>query len=58
MLRNVDDFLSLVDAADIDHAGIIYVSQHGKNVGELVRRLDALLEDCAGLSPDGEIRYA
>ena len=25
-----DDFLSLVDAVDVDHAGIIYVSQHGK----------------------------
>ena len=53
-----DDFLSLVDAADIDHAGVIYISQHGKNVGELIRRLDALLEDCADRSLDGRVLYA
>ena len=53
-----DDFLSLADAADIDHAGIVYVSQHGKDVGELVRRLDSLLEDCADRSLDGRVLYA
>ena len=51
-----DDFLSLVDGAEIGHAGVTYVSQHGKDVGELVRRIDGTLDDAQGL--DGEILCA
>ncbi|PSQ25041.1 hypothetical protein BRD04_00030 [Halobacteriales archaeon QS_9_67_17] len=40
-----DDFLALVesDSFDRDHAGVIYISQHARNVGELVRRVDDAL---------------
>jgi hypothetical protein len=53
-----DDFLSLVDETDIQHAGIVYVPQHGRDVGELVRPIDATLENNAGRDIDDEIRYA
>lgn len=41
-----DDFLSLIetDLSDVDHAGVVYVSQHGRDVGELVRLVDAALQ--------------
>ena len=45
-----------VDGTEIGHAGVIYVSQHGKDVGELVRRIDGTLDDAQEL--DGEILYA
>jgi predicted nuclease of predicted toxin-antitoxin system len=40
-----DDFLSLVESEyEDEHPGVIYVSQHGSGVGELVRRVDSALE--------------
>jgi predicted nuclease of predicted toxin-antitoxin system len=53
-----DDFLSLVHRADIEHGGVIFVSQHGKDIGELVRRIDATLEENADRNLDSEIVYA
>ncbi len=51
-----DDFLSMVEKEDVEHAGIIYISQHGKDVGELIRRVDTVLEKTDGLSE--EVVYA
>lgn len=53
-----DDFLSMVDGMDIQHAGVIFVSQYGKDVGELVRRIDGTLENNADRDVDDEILYA
>lgn len=55
-----DDFLSLVESDGYDggHAGIIFVSQHGRNVGELVRRIDGCLERNADRDLSDEIVYA
>lgn len=53
-----DDFLSLVDRSDVEHAGVIFVPQHGKDVGELVRRIDATLEENVGRELEGEILFA
>jgi hypothetical protein len=40
-----DDFLSLVESEyEGGHPGVVYVSQHGNDVGELVRRIDSALE--------------
>ena len=53
-----DDFLSLVERRGTDHAGIVYVSQHGKKIGELVRRIDATLDEHAEADLGGRILYA
>jgi hypothetical protein len=37
---------------------VIFVSQHGTDIGELVRRIDATLEAHADRNLDGEIVYA
>jgi predicted nuclease of predicted toxin-antitoxin system len=40
-----DDFLSLVESEyEGGHPGVVYVSQHGRDVGELIRRIDSALE--------------
>ena len=39
-----DDFLSLVETDDYDHAGIIYVNQAGKQIGDVVKAVDAQLQ--------------
>lgn len=39
-----DDFLSLVEGAGLDHAGIIYVQQAGRDIGDVVRAVDEHLE--------------
>lgn len=39
-----DDFLSLVEGQGLDHAGIIYVQQAGRDVGDVVKAVDAHLE--------------
>ncbi|MEM4782259.1 MAG: hypothetical protein QXG03_11970 [Halalkalicoccus sp.] len=54
-----DDFPRLVATtfAEYDHAGVIYVSQHGRNVGELVRRIDAALQRHADRDIEGEVIY-
>lgn len=39
-----DDFLSLVEGAGLEHAGIIYVQQAGRDIGDVVKAIDAYLE--------------
>lgn len=53
-----DDFLSLAAEPTTDHAGIIYIEQYGKDVGELVRRIDATLRRNEGRDLSGEVVYA
>jgi len=40
-----DDFLSLVEGEDLEHAGIVYTDQAGKRVGDVVKALDAFLDE-------------
>ena len=40
-----DDFLSLVEGSRLEHAGIIYVQQAGRDVGGVVKAIDAHLEN-------------
>ncbi|TQQ83769.1 hypothetical protein EGH24_03020 [Halonotius terrestris] len=40
-----DDFLSLVETEDLDHAGIIYVRQAGRDIGDVVKAIDEQLEN-------------
>lgn len=55
-----DDFLSMVEAEppEFDHPGIVYASQHGRDVGELVRRVDGTLQRNADRDLTNEILYA
>jgi len=39
-----DDFLSLVESEELDHAGLVYVHQTGRNIGDVVKAVDAHLE--------------
>lgn len=39
-----DDFLSLVEGSGLEHAGIIYVQQAGRDIGDVVKTVDAHLE--------------
>lgn len=50
-----DDFLSLVDGEGLDHAGLIYVQQAGRQIGDVVKALDEHLDE----RPEDErsIRY-
>ncbi|MFB6241862.1 MAG: DUF5615 family PIN-like protein [Candidatus Nanosalina sp.] len=40
-----DDFLSLVEKEGLEHPGIIYVNQVGKQIGEVVKEVDKLLQN-------------
>ncbi|MFB6180591.1 MAG: DUF5615 family PIN-like protein [Candidatus Nanohalobium sp.] len=40
-----DDFLSLVKSEDLEHRGIIYINQAGKKIGEVVKKVDKLLQE-------------
>jgi len=40
-----DDFLSLVESEFEDHPGVVYASQHGRDVGSLVREIDSVFEN-------------
>lgn len=55
-----DDFLSLVESGgyEEDHAGVMFASQHGRNVGDLVRRIDAALERNADRALTNEVVFA
>jgi len=55
-----DDFLSLVEskANPPSHSGIVFISQHQRDVGEIVRRVDTALERHAGRDLSGEVIYA
>ncbi|MFB6298370.1 MAG: hypothetical protein ABEH56_07605 [Salinirussus sp.] len=39
-----DDFLSLVEGSGFEHAGIVYVQQAGRDIGDVVKTVDAHLE--------------
>jgi len=39
-----DDFLSLVENSNLGHAGIIYVQQAGRDIGDVVKTIDQHLE--------------
>jgi len=39
-----EDTLGDADADQLDHAGIVFVSQHERDVGEPVKRIDAALQ--------------
>lgn len=45
-----DDFLALVEGEGLDHAGIIFVKQRGKRIGDVVKEVDAYLD---GLDENG-----
>ena len=49
-----DDFLGLIEREDTEHSGIVYVNQAGKRVGEVVKEVDALLQNADSLEG---IRY-
>jgi hypothetical protein len=40
-----DDFLTIVEKDGIDHTGIIYVNQAGSRIGEVVKKVDKLLQN-------------
>jgi predicted nuclease of predicted toxin-antitoxin system len=40
-----DDFLSLVEGEGLNHAGLIYVRQAGRKIGDVVKAVDAHLEE-------------
>jgi predicted nuclease of predicted toxin-antitoxin system len=40
-----DDFLSLVEGEGLDHAGLIYVQQAGRQIGDVVKAVDAHLSE-------------
>lgn len=42
-----DDFLSLVEGEGLAHAGIIFVEQAGRNIGDVVKSIDAHLNERA-----------
>ncbi|MFB6152043.1 MAG: DUF5615 family PIN-like protein [Haloarculaceae archaeon] len=50
-----DDFLSLVESEGLDHAGLIFVQQAGRRVGDAVKTIDAHLEARDG--DDRSIQY-
>jgi len=39
-----DDFLSLVERDGLTHAGIIYIQQAGRDIGDIVKTVDKHLE--------------
>ncbi|WP_435181516.1 DUF5615 family PIN-like protein [Halorussus sp. AFM4] len=40
-----DDFFSLVEGEGLEHAGLIYVQQDGRKIGNVVKAVDAHLEN-------------
>ncbi len=50
-----DDFLSLVEGQGLDHAGIVYVQQAGRDIGDVVKTVDSHLESRA--DEDRSIHY-
>lgn len=55
-----DDSLSLAESDEgaPTHAGIVFISRHGKDVGEIVRRVDTTSERRENENPTDEILYA
>ncbi len=53
-----DDFLSLMESEYEDgHPTVVYASQHGRDVGTLVREIDSSLEHRDSIDVSGEIIY-
>lgn len=54
-----DDFpkLAATEFADADHPGILHVARHGRDVGELVRRIDATLQRIESRDVSGRVIY-
>lgn len=50
-----DDFLSLAEGEGLQHAGLIYVQQAGRKIGDVVKAVDAHLEERD--EDDRSIRY-
>jgi predicted nuclease of predicted toxin-antitoxin system len=50
-----DDFLSLVEGEGLEHAGIVFVRQKGRQIGDVVKAVDAHLQDRSG--DDYSIEY-
>lgn len=50
-----DDFLSLVEKEELDHAGVIFVHQRGHRIGDVVKAVDEHLE--SRRSDDRRIYY-
>lgn len=50
-----DDFLSLVEGEGLDHAGLIYVRQAGRKIGDVVKVVDGHLEQRS--DGDRDIQY-
>jgi hypothetical protein len=50
-----DDFLSIVDHEGLDHAGILYVRQADRQIGDVVKAVDAHLSERQ--SDDRSITY-
>lgn len=40
-----DDFLSLVEGEELEHAGLIYVRQANRKIGDVVKTVDAHLDE-------------
>jgi predicted nuclease of predicted toxin-antitoxin system len=40
-----DDFLSLVEGDGLDHEGLVLVQQDGRQIGDVVKAVDAHLEE-------------
>lgn len=55
-----DDFLSMVESGEYEgsHAGIVFASQHRRDVGELVRRIDGPLQRNTDRDLTDEIVFA
>ncbi|WP_121820937.1 DUF5615 family PIN-like protein [Halostella salina] len=45
-----DDFLSLVEGQALEHSGVIYVRQAGREIGDVVKAVDEHLQH----RPDGD----
>jgi len=39
-----DDFLSLVASQELEHAGLIYIDQRGRQIGDVVKTVDTHLD--------------
>jgi uroporphyrinogen-III decarboxylase len=40
-----DDFLSLVEGQGLDHRGLVYVRQAGRQIGDVVKLVDEHLQN-------------
>ncbi|WP_410284942.1 hypothetical protein [Halorubrum sp.] len=50
-----DDFLTLVEGQGLEHRGVIYVQQAGRQIGDVVKVVDEHLQNRSG--DDQSIQY-